>query len=287
MNNNPKMQHDLPAAYLRRFASKKNHVWCQYNHSHQGLTIEEKSVKSDLFKHEDIYTIDNSPIPYAFENLFNEDLENKYFSVFSKLKTEEEIAPELIGYLSLWMYFSKMRILNYKGELIDSFRSFMKESFDENGNQNFKTHDEIDNYIDLNEKEIHLKTIFSSDQISEFCDLMVGKSWEVLKITNDMSFLTNDNPGFSINNKTGILSCMFSIEPEDSNFYPISPKICLHTLPIKYSKEDDFDIPPKIYYKTINERLVDFINWATIKFHKRYLIASSKEELEKIEKNSK
>lgn len=281
------MQHDLPAAYLRRFASKKNHIWCRYNHAHQGLTIEEKSVKSDLFKHEDIYTLENSNIPYALENLFNEDLENKYFSVFSKLKAGEEIAPELIGYLSLWMYFSKMRILNYKGEIIDSFKSFMKESFDKNGNPKFETHDDIDNYINLNEKEIHLRTIFSSEQIYEFCDLMAGKSWEVLKITKEIKFLTNDNPGFSINNKTGIMRCMFSVEPEDSNFYPISPNICLHILPIKYSKEDDFDILPKVYYKTANENLVDFINWSTIKFHKRYLIASTKEELEKIEEKSK
>lgn len=118
--------------------------------------------------------------------------------------------------------------------------------------------------------------------MSEFCDLMAGKSWEVLKISSELKFLTNDNPGFSKNNINGNLRSMFSVEPEDSNYYPISPKICLHILPIKYSNEDDFDKPPKIYYKTIDEEQINFINKAIILFHERYIIANTKEELEKI-----
>ena len=114
MKNEPKNQHDVPSAYLRRFEYKKKHVWCLFKHDYEGWIIKEKSVTAKFFKYEHIYTLHNSPEPYAIENLLDTELENNYFSTVNKIINGQQIMPTEIGFLSLWLYISKLRNLNVK-----------------------------------------------------------------------------------------------------------------------------------------------------------------------------
>jgi len=126
MTNNPIRQHDIPSAYLRRFSSKKNHVWCLFKHDYEGWKIEEKSVNERFFKYDNIYTLEGAPDPFALEKLFDKELENKYYATIEKIKNKDDIDLEEFGFLALWMYVSKFRNLNVKDDWSKFHKRYLK-----------------------------------------------------------------------------------------------------------------------------------------------------------------
>lgn len=287
MKNEPIKQHDIPATYLRRFSSRKNHVWCLFNHEFEGWKIEEKSVKADYFKHEHIYTLHNSPEPYALENLLDEELENKYFSTVRKIINEQQIEPTEIGFLSLWMYISKFRNLKVKNDWTDFTKQILRNKLAIQKKLNSETEKEIEKYAKDSMSNFFPKVLENQEMLSNFCDLMAGKSWEVLVADENVNFITNDNPGYSFFLEKGFVDTRtynynFNINVKSVNIYPLTPMHCLHIIPIAYNKEDKVDSIPKLYFRKATVETIQNINAKTINFKERYLIANSRNELEQI-----
>lgn len=287
MKKKPINQHDVPATYLRRFSSRKNHVWCLFNHEFEGWKIEEKSVNADYFKHKHIYTLHNTPEPYALENLLADELENKYFSTVNKIISEQQIEPTEIGFLSLWMYISKFRNLTVKNDWTTFTKQILLNKLAIQKKLNYETEKEIEEYAKNSMSKFFPKVLENKEMLLNFCDLMAGKSWEVLVANENINFITNDNPGYSFFLEKGYVDTRtfnynFTVNVKSVNIFPLSPKHSLHIMPIAYNNEDNVDSIPKLYYRKANEKTVQNINTKTIGFKKRYLIASTKNELEQI-----
>lgn len=288
MTNDPINQHDIPATYLRRFSSRKNHVWCLYNHEYEGWKIEEKSVKADYFKHKHIYTLQNSPEPYALETLLNKELENNYLSTVDKILNEQQIEPNEIGFLSLWLYISKFRNQIVKNDWFNFTKEVLRNKLALQKKLSKESKKEIEKYAeDDTLNNFFPRVLANTKMLSNFCDLMAGKSWEVLVAGENVNFITNDNPGFSFFLEKGKIDTRtfnynFSINVKSVNIYPLSPKYCLHIIPIAYNKDDQIDSIPKLYYRKVKEETVQSINEKTNAFKNRYLIANTKNELEAI-----
>jgi len=287
MDNQPKNQHDIPATYLRRFAHRKNHVWCLFKTDYIGWKVEEKSVKAKFFTHEHLYTLENSDEPYALEDLFNLDLENNYFKTIKKIIDNEQIEPEEYGFLSLWMYISKWRSSNVKNDWTEFIKKHLRHRLALTRNLNAESENHLEEYVKAMMKGFYPRVMTDNETITKFCDLMAGKSWLVIRAPEHVSFMTNDNPGYSFNIKDGDIDSRtfnynFTINPDSVNIYPITSKHCLQIMPIAYNPEDEIDSSLKLYYRDASLETVEEINNKTISFSKRYLISNLKSDLERV-----
>lgn len=290
MKNKPKNQHDVPSTYLKRFAnypsdSKKSKiVTCLRIHHRK--KIEEKSIDSNFFKNLNFYTIENKD-PYLIENLFKVQVEPLYNKIFEEISEEKNLSEKVKCHLIIWLWFSKYRNIHQRRiieQKLDFFTSMVSKD-----DPSFlgMTKKEIDQEVKIISKESHIKELFNEEIIQKFIDIFALKNWIILKSSENNKFITNDNPGFSINFKVDMpdkdsLNVSFSTIPEAVNYYPLSPDYCLMIRSFWKGIPKQFSLwNQMIKYVQLNEEHINFINLSTYSLMRKYCLANNKKYLEK------
>jgi hypothetical protein len=141
-------------------------------------------------------------------------------------------------------------------------------------------------YVKEISKEIHLSSFIDEKQFNILYETYVFsllfKDWCILKSTDDVQFLTNDNPGFSIDARkiiNGSLRYSKTLIMEESSliYFVLTPKYCLEIRPYESTSPSIFD--KKIRYEHASIEKINFINNGVFETKFTTLIANSKEQL--------
>lgn len=280
--NNPELQHIVPKAYLKKFAidekskSKKSMVECLRIYPRK--FIEQKSVDSKFFKTKDYYTANGSN-PYRYENYFSRNVENEYNNLLDEMDPNNKIDPDRLYELLYWIYISKYRNSHYR-DTIKQYYEFKLKWSGSNGVTN------LENKLDEIAKLKHLEIIGDIEHFKSFASGMLKKDFLFLSPYQNMKFITNDNPGFSVNINDGkpnynSFNVQFATNSNATNYFPLTSNKCLAIIPPEKGRKDGenyFDI--MIDFREIDDNNVKFINFATYSFTRKFCVANSKEYLE-------
>ena len=292
--NNPTEQHDLPRTYLRRFAIDPNDrkfqslVYCFWTNHYETKT-KPVSINSEKFKKHDFYTIENASEPYAFENYFTKEIEPLYNKIFTEIEKEINLSFECRQYLVLWLYFNKYRNKANRDN-IEQFINFMIEvpCSMHYGKEIFEPlREDAKMFASIKAKEFQLESLGREDLFLKFYNVMGSKHWIVLKSNPDNQFLTNDDPGFSINVEYGLadvetLNSLYGINSKASNYFVLSPKYCLLISPFLQGTPLEMSIHNQVIeFKITNDKNIDFINYCTKITRTTYLISNNKKIIDK------
>ena len=292
MVNQPKNQHDVPCTYLKKFAihssdlkKKKIVSILRIHHKKQ---IEEKSVDSNFFKNLNFYTIENEN-PFAIEEIFRDHIEPMYNDILEEISAEKNLSVKVRGKLVAWLWFSKFRNIHQRRileQLIDFYQSNMMKY--NKSNPKFEMPEEmLDKTQKILSKEMHIKSMFNQKLIDDFDKGISSKHWIVLKSSNDNKFITNDNPGFSVNIDMGkpnynSINVQFATNANATNYYPLSPEYCLMISPFWEGTPLHLNFSNlKIRYIETNENHIDFINTTTYSLMRKYCVSNDSKFLKK------
>lgn len=292
--NNPIEQHDLPKTYLRRFAIDpndrrfKSFVYCFWTNQYETKT-ELVSVNSKRFKKDDFYTINHKTEPYAFENFFKLEIEPLYNKIMTEVESEINLSFKCRQHLILWLYNNKYRNKANR-ENLERLTNFLIEVpySMQYGKEKFEPlREEVKKIATIKTKEIQLESLTKKDLVIEFDKGMGTKHWIILKSKPDNQFLTNDNPGFSINMELGVadpnsLNSFYATNYKASNYFVLSPKYCLLISPFWQGTPLKTSIyNQEIEFKVSNDKHIDFINYCTKVTRTTYLISNDKNLINK------
>jgi hypothetical protein len=295
MMSEPSNQHIVPKTYLKRFAidplnrKLKSMVWTYWKDKRE-TKLKTESIDSDKFKKPDFYTIDNETDPFVFENYFKTEIEPLYNEIIGEIALEKSISLQCRTNLILWLYNNKYRNKanrdNLERNLLNMIRFTQAYQF---GMDKFnEIADEIGTKVKGDTKNIHLESLVGPDLIVEFEKGMGTKHWIILKSRSENKFISNDNPGFSINidlNQPDFrtLTHYYATNNAATNYYPLSPDYCLMISPYWEGTPLETSLRNQtIEFKITNNRHIDFINACTALTRTKYLVSQSKELLEKI-----
>lgn len=299
--NKPIGQHDVPATYLKRFSINpedrglKNMVYC-LKLSNKNFEIKPISVKSKFFKTVAFYTLENvvEEDKYAIEEIFSNEIEPWYFEIVKEIKQEKQLSIDIRTKLVVWIWFSKYRTVFNRSniERISTWLLKTKILIEEGEGVAKELEDGIKNYSKELAKDLQLESLFSQEHLEKFEKGIASKHWTILKSRNKNRFITNDNPGFSVEIELGkpklnTLNVQFATNWRATNYYPISPNYCLMISPFWEGtpKEKNF-YNIELKYLITNNDHIDFINNCTVILSKKYLVANKEGFLEKYKKET-
>ncbi|MCC6448431.1 MAG: DUF4238 domain-containing protein [Chitinophagaceae bacterium] len=295
MKNQPVLQHDLPATYLRRFAIDPNNkklrslIWC-FRKVHDKYMIEQKSVTSNLFTTENFYTVDSDEDPFAIENFFAKEVEPRFEMIMKEISKEKDLTRECRTNIILWLHYNKLRNSFNRNHIQKMYdMSSMVSLVPKIGIKGFnELKPELDKHNLQNAKHIQFSSFIDKNLLETFEKGISAKHWLFLKSPNDTPFLSSDNPGFSvhieedeINFKT--LSPSFSTNAAATNYFILSPQYCLVISP--FYKDTPIEINSSnqvMEFKKIGQQHLDIINFCTIRTFSKYLISNKEEMLLKV-----
>lgn len=268
--NEPQKQHDVPKTYLRRFAidpndrKLRNMVYCFWTNQYESKT-EDTSVDSNKFKKPNFYTIDDSNEPYVLELFFKKRIEPLYNKIMKEVEREENLSLACRKRLNHWLYYNKYRnksnrdnlerIINSSFNIISKLRNIELSK------------EEIRSAASPTAKRIQLDSLIDDDLATKFEIGMGVKHWMLLKSKSKNNFLTNDNPGFSINVEMSVpdmnsLSSSFATNSKAWNYFVLSPKYCLLISTFWEGALKEISIQ-EIEFKVTSDKHIDFINSCT------------------------
>jgi len=292
--NKPTGQHHLPKTYLRRFSidpndrNLKSMVYCFWTNQYETKT-EPTSIDSKKFKENDFYTINHDTEPYAFENYFRVEIEPLYNKIMVEVESELNLSFECRQFLILWLYNNKCRNKANRANL-ERLTNFMIEVpySMQYGKEKFEPlKEEAKKYATAKAKEIQLDSLIKEDLVMEFDKGMGTKHWIILKSKSGKQFLTNDNPGFSVNMEMGVadinsLNSFYATNAKASNYFILSPKYCLLISPFWQGTPMETSIHnQEIEFKVTNDKHIDFINYCTKVTRTTFLISNDKNLIDK------
>lgn len=281
--SSPKNQHDVPSTYLKHWAvSVDQKKIVEVLRIHHIKKIEQKSIDANFFKNRDFYTV-KTENPFVIEEVFRDIIEPSYQKIISVINQEKKITKQIKHDLIYWLWYSKFRNLHQR-RIIEQHFDFISAMKIMYGNNNIEIPD-LNTNQDVS-KKVHLQAMFDEKLIKEFKVGMMSKHWIILKSKNDNQFITNDNPGFSVNMDMGIVNhesanVQFATIPAATNYYPLSPKFCLMISPYWAGTPTNLNMwNLKIRYVETNERHVNFINQTTYMLMRKFCISNKREFLE-------
>jgi len=292
--NNPYGQHDLPKTYLRRFSIDPNNrklksfIYCFWTNTYESK-IEKVSIDSEKFKKDNFYTVNHDSDPYVLENFFKTEIEPLYNKIMLEVESEVNLSIDCRHNLIIWLFYNKYRnkanrdkfekLLNFLIEIPYSLRY---------GKEKFKPlREEAKKIAGIKAKEVQLLTFIKEDLFKAFEKGIGTKHWIVLKSKPNNRFLTNDNPGFSIDIEMGIadinsLNNSYSTNHGASNYFVLTPEYCLLVSPFWEGTPLETSIKnQEIEFKITNDKHIDFINHCTTITRTMYIISNSKSLIEK------
>ncbi len=290
--SNPIKQHYIPKTYLKQFVINKNDfkfkskVYCFWENDYESK-IEPNGINDSKFKSENFYTIENSSTPYEFEFFFSNLVEPLYPKIINEIQKECNLSIECRRDLISWLFFNKLRNKNLRDSLnkqiywVSNTLYRMGYGGDSIYNNDFKL------MAETYSKSIHMNSIINQELLEKFDESVGIKYWTILKSNLDNRFLTNDNPGFSININMNVLdlnsiNSFLTIKHEASIFFPISPNYCLRISPYLEGTEYNLNLQNQVIkFKDVDNEIIDMINKITVITKTNYLIANNKSLLEK------
>ena len=297
--NKPISQHYLPKTYLKGFvidkkdSRRKSLIYCYWTNQYE-TKIKETGIGSEKFKIENFYTIESKTEPFVIENhILSQFVELLYVTIMDEVEKELNLTLECRENLIIWIYNNKFRNPAYRKELERVIAYFIEYIYAlEN---NIEMSDELKHAskkkVEIKARKKHLDMLTDVDKFMKFRDGMGIKHWSILKSKLDNQFLTNDNPGFSINvelensNLTAdfsSLNYLYALDSTASNFFILSPIYCLFIKPFPLGTPLDISLHnQKIEFETLEDIHIDFVNHCTKETRTTYLISNDENLLKK------
>lgn len=202
----------------------------------------------------------------------------------AEIESELNLSFECRQHLILWLYNNKYRnkanrdnlerITNFLIEVPYSMQ-YGKEKFE-------PLKEKAKRIAGIKAKEIQLGSLVKEDLILNFDKGMGTKHWMILKSRPDNQFLTNDNPGFSVNIEMGeadinSLNNSYATNHKASNYFVLSPKYCLLISPFWQGTPIETSIHnQRIEFVVTNDKHIGFINYCTKVTRTTFLISNDK-----------
>jgi len=293
MKNPPKRHHEVSKTYLKQFSinpkERQTRSFINCLRIHPNKKIESKSIDSDFFKSDNFYTL-NTSNPFELEEKLARDIEPKFNDIMSHINQEIILSRNAKLDLLIWIWVSKYRNSHYR-KTIEQHINFINAIKVQYSNE-FRTEfnelkEEFRKWTRAFAKHEQLSSLFNLDHFLFFQSGMVNKHWIVLKSNVNNRFITNDNPGFSVDFNGGkpdyeTVNVQFATKHETTNYYPLSPGYCLMISPFS------MDTPPtlnywnlKLRYVETNDRHIDFINGAAYFLIRKFCVANNNKFLQK------
>ena len=284
----PVDQHIIPKTYLKHFAidpkdrKLKSLVWIK-RFDHNKTMVSKESIDSRKFKICDFYTVECEDSPYVIEDYFSSEIEPVYNDIIDEVELELNLSQDCRSKLILWLYNIKYRNTYNRTNIERNLRNIVHFTFSyQNEFDRLINPAPSPENISREARGAHLQSLLRQDLLSEFEKGMGTKHWIILKSRPESKFITNDNPGFSLNVNLGVpdfntLTSYFATNHEATNYYILSPKYCLMISP--FWKDTPLEVSLKnqtINYKITNVRHIQFINKCTSITRNKLVIASDK-----------
>lgn len=278
-------QHFIPKTYLRRFCINpadrklKSFIFCYVKNQYKS-SIRMESIDSNLFKIDSFYTLAGSEDPEAFEFFLGKEVEPLYNLIMEEIEGEKELSSECKDNLIIWLYYNKFRSKWFRENIDRLAISTLKiiDSFKRNKKVIEIENEEFIEYSKGLAKGLQLEALADPKLITSFKNLIEMRDWKIIKSETE-SFLTNDDPGFSIAIENGVanfisLSRLYLINTQNWIFFVLSPRYCLVIAPYP-SGLVNFEICPV--------EATDLVNICTMRTKRSVLISSKRDLLEKYE----
>jgi uncharacterized phage-like protein YoqJ len=264
-------------AYLEQFSSHDDAVFILYDDNSNKRKIETCRTADLPLAHERNEWDEESGISRTFNKVLLESLESRYYEVIVRISTEEPILSEDIKLkLTEWLYFLKLRVLDTKGCLQASYDQLFLY---------FKQTHIHKNSVELLDV---CTTILREYAAKIYRSALANKQWVILKSPVGNSWLTSDNPGFSIalqemapvSPRRQPDSMLTKIEGNMVIYFPLSKKYCLKLKPSNNKKGiiEPSSTPIRFEDVTLNE--FNTINRLTLATDKDMIISANKRTLE-------
>lgn len=291
--NKPKSQHLISRTYLKHFRIdgeiQQSFVYCFDLTNAYRRHIQRVGLKDKVFTEDRYYNDISLEEPYAIENIYGEAIEPQYERIMLSLNQMNFVSTELVELLMSWIIFSKMKSPYMRNRAEKALKHII-ESKEAYPDLDFLTKENASYYA----KEVHLKMFTERKNLDEFglrnLTTLYRKSWEILIAPDWLPFITNDNPGFSVNLKLIQTNpYLFSSNLEEGVdsvvLYVLSPKYCLQIGPFDEGTPlNACAINILIPYKVALPRQINWINMGVALTCQRLIISNKKNVLEKIAK---
>ena len=291
--NKPKNQHFISRTYLKHFriAGEKHgsFVYCLDLANSYRRNIQKPGLNDKIFT-EDRYYNDNSlEDPYAIEKIYGDIIEPQYERIMAELTREVVLSPKVVRQLMGWILFSKMKS-PYMRNMAETALKYIVKSKEASPDLDFLTKENFSVYA----KEMHLRMFIERKNLDEYglrnVTTLNCKSWEILIAPDWLPFITNDNPGFSVNldliqSNPYLFSSDIEEDVDSVLFYVLSPKYCLQIGPFdKGTPLNACAMNIVIPYKLAVPRQINWINMGVALTCQKLLVSNQKDVLEKIAK---
>ena len=274
-----KEHHIVSKVYLKYFSPNndgKGISILHYQHPYKSR-IEVKDSGNSIFTKRNFYNTSQLENPNEIELFFGREIEQKYNFIMAEIAKEKDISDyELKIKIMEWIFYSKIRSPMWR-KLIQSELELKGYKFAFNSKELREEHLQL---ISNNEVFEGVLEIFDKN--------LSAKKWFILKSPSPFSFITSDNPGFSINvedynpSDKMLLPNAFwtNIRYDTVLYFPLSKNYCLRMQP--YNNDDDVQLNisnTPIRFQIVSEDEQKLINSWTFCTHDNLLIASDKREL--------
>jgi Protein of unknown function (DUF4238) len=282
--NKPKKQHIISKVYLSYFKTNTESTEekvviidtkCKYE-------IKPKSVplNSAFFKKYEYYNSDDFVEEGYGLEVYLGKIENEYHKIMSNIHNKVNLDKSIRLKLLEFLVSAKLRSPIWRGEEYK---------------HRLKMHTFLLNYnnADFNDNEEELKKKHLSKwlDIKKYNDLLIIfliKRWYIYESKSEHSFITSDNPGYSIawNEKMKIPDPYWDNLEYDSDgviFFPLSSKYCLVIGPFESGTDININaLDVSIEYMQAENELINFINFNTFATRDKLIISDSKLYFEKL-----
>lgn len=239
------MQHTIPEAYLKYFATKKFVHVLELKHKHR-RKIQKVGIGHSVFKKEKYYNFPNRSNEPILEKAFGKRESDQYESIITNLANGTNLGPDLKMQILEWILMLKTRSTMFRDQFENLFTWMEKTAYGLKSGK--KAMDER-----IREFEQKGKQQAKAFQLSQFLDAkeyaelrqsymmsFFVKRWEIIS-SKSINFLTSDNPGFSISFSEDILrlglsplSSRFNLDNSINakHYFPLTNTLCLCASPI-------------------------------------------------------
>lgn len=269
-------QHYIPRTYLKAFSipNEKSFIYGLDLENPYERKIKKKGLNSRGFTSFRFYSDDRFEDPDSLENSF-EKIENFYPNILAEIKNEQNLSEDIRQEILLWLFIS---IKRSPVERDTTYRLFAFTKKVISDALSIKQNKDLKALI----KQEHIDSFYSEEILQEFINQLISSQWKILKSPTQIPFITNDNPGFSINSKTFIPSLSFRYERDQINHFILCPEYCLEIswfYPESPINQNALNM--EIEFHEISSIHVCLINECVAKSANRWILSHSKEEIEK------
>lgn len=282
--NRPKEQHIISRVYLSYFkidteSSDKKVVIIDTKSEHE-IKPKSVSLNSAFFKKYEYYNSDDFVGEGYGLEVYLGKIENEYHKIMTEIHNKVDLSQSIRIKLLEFLVSAKLRSPIWRG---DEYKHRLKiHSF----LLNFTNTDFNDSEEEL--KKQHLSKWLDSKNYNDLLVTFLIKRWYIYESKSESSFITSDNPGYSIawNEKMKIPNPYWDNLEYDSDgviFFPLSLKYCLIIGPFESGTDININaLDVSIEYMQAENELVNFINFNTFATRDKLIISDSKLYFEKL-----